>query len=126
MADYRTPVAGLPSAEGPATLAAVKADQGITDTRDDVQLQAVVDAVNAVVRSWPCVKVASGASNWDAPEAAAVVRGSVMLCARLWRRKDSPAGVEGFGANGAVYVQRNDPDIALMLSLGPYAPPMVG
>jgi hypothetical protein len=50
-----------------------------------------------------------------------------MLAGRLYRRRNSPAGVEAFSdLGGAVYVQRNDPDIALLLRTGAYARPMVG
>lgn len=125
MADHRTEVAGLPEG-GPATLENVKSYLAISDTRDDVDLEAIVGAVNAVVRCWPCVKVAVSPADWDTPAAGNVVRGAVMLAARLWRRKESPAGVEAFGSDGAVYVAKNDPDVALLLGLGPYAPPMVG
>jgi hypothetical protein len=34
--------------------------------------------------------------------------------------------VATFTADGAVYVQRNDPDVAMLLGLGAYAPPVVG
>ena len=46
---------------------------------------------------------------------------------RLYRRRNSPAGVESFSdIGGAVYVQRNDPDIAMMLGIGTYARPVIG
>lgn len=52
--------------------------------------------------------------------------GAQMLGARLWRRRNSAEGVAAFTADGAVYVQRNDPDVAMLLELGPYARPVVG
>lgn len=52
--------------------------------------------------------------------------GALMLAARLYRRRNSPEGVASFTAEGAVYVQRNDPDVAMLLGLGAYAPPVVG
>lgn len=59
------------------------------------------------------------------PEAQAL--GAKMLAARLYRRRSSPEGVATFTAGeGAVYVQRNDPDIALLLGIGAYAGPVVG
>lgn len=119
----RNELAGLPEG-GPATLPEVKADLGITDDRDDARLEAIVGAVNHLVRSWP---VSEGAvdGTWadDAPDAHL---GARMLAGRLFRRKGSPAGVEAFGSAGAAYVMRNDPDIAMLLALGPYAPPQVG
>jgi hypothetical protein len=40
--------------------------------------------------------------------------------------QQSPEGVATFTADGAVYVQRNDPDVAMLLGIGAYAPPVVG
>lgn len=54
------------------------------------------------------------------------VHGARMLAARVYRRRDSPAGVEAMGELGPVYVQRNDPDLAQLLEIGRYAPPQVG
>lgn len=85
--------------------------------------QDVVDttaAVNAVVRRW--VKVPADGQAWDAD----IVRGAVMLAGRFYRRRNSPGGVETFGAEGAAYVSRSDPDVAMLLQIGPYAPPVVG
>ncbi|WP_024794195.1 hypothetical protein [Tomitella biformata] len=53
-------------------------------------------------------------------------QGGIMLAARLYRRRNSPAGVESFGDMGTAYVQRNDPDLALLLDLGRYTAPAVG
>jgi hypothetical protein len=47
--------------------------------------------------------------------------GAAMLGARLYRRRNSPEGVATFTADGAVYVQRNDPDVAMLLGIGAYA-----
>lgn len=118
-------LAGLPES-GPAGLAAVKAALRIEsgDVRDDDQLTAVVDAVNAAVRRWP---VAAYAAQPDPPAwPDDTVRGAVMLAVRLWRRKDSPAGVESFSQLGPAYVMRSDPDIAMLLQLGSWAPPGLG
>jgi anti-sigma factor RsiW len=52
--------------------------------------------------------------------------GGLLLAARLYRRRNSPEGVATFTADGAMYVQRNDPDIGLLLGIGAYAPPVVG
>lgn len=126
MAVTRTELAGLP-VEGPATRAAVKTDLAITDTRDDDRIDAIVSAVNAMVRCWPVCQAAVAdpvADDWSG--AAYVERGAVMLAGRLFRRKNSPAGVEAFASGGVGYVMRNDPDIAQMLQLGPWAPPSVG
>ncbi len=119
----RAEVVGLPDG-GPTTLAMVKTHLTVKDTRDDDRITAIVSAVNRVVRSWPCSEAAVGASDWTGADD--VVEGATMLAARLWRRKGSPAGVEAMGTLGAAYVMRNDPDIAMLLQLGPYAGPQVG
>jgi hypothetical protein len=67
----------------------------------------------------------AGATDGDHHPAAQAL-GAAMLAARLWRRRNSPEGVATFTADGAVYVQRNDPDVAMLLGIGSYAPPVVG
>lgn len=109
---------------GPATADAVKVHLGITDNRDDSRLAALVGAVNAKVRRWPCAEVARGAEDWTGAED--VVEGANLLASRLFRRKNSPAGVEAFGADGLAYVQRQDPDVAMLLGLGAWQSPAVG
>lgn len=52
--------------------------------------------------------------------------GALMLAGRLYRRRQSLDGVATFTAEGAAYVQRNDPDIAMLLGIGSWAPPVVG
>jgi hypothetical protein len=112
---------GLPDG-GPATLAGVKEHLSIGDDRDDTRLTSIVAAVNSQVRSWPVAVAAVDAETWPAR----IVEGANMLAARLFRRKNSPAGVESFGDQGATYVMRNDPDIAMLLKMGTYTPPQIG
>ena len=114
---------GLPDG-GPTTLPAVKARLRIAadDTRDDAELADVVDAVNARVRRWPVAELAVGHETWPTD----VALGAAMLAARLWRRRNSPAGVEAMGPDGATYVMRNDPDVAMLLRLGSWQPPGLG
>lgn len=113
-------------ANGPATLAGVKTELGITDDRSDTRLQAKVDAVNALVAGWPKVAAADGAADWTGHTDA--VNGANMLTARLWQRRNSPLGFEAIGDQGAAYVTRNDPDLAMMMGLGSWQDPqnMVG
>lgn len=119
----------LPPA-GPATLEAVKDQLRIdpTDTADDAYLARLVSGVNRKVRRWPVAGYASQAGTLPAdrswPED--ILEGAVMLVARLARRRNSPAGFESFAGEGAVYVQRNDPDIAQLLELGAYQGPVLG
>lgn len=109
---------------GPAEVPGVKAHLGITDDRDDDHLASVVAAVNAKVRRWPVVDPARGEADWSM--AADAVEGSTLLAARLFRRKDSPAGVAALGADFPVYVMRTDPDVAMLLGLGTWSGPEVG
>lgn len=110
---------------GPATLEGAKRAANVDplDPAEDSTFTPVVEAVNALVRGWPVSQLTA-----DVPEPwpANVEHGANMLAARLWRRKDSPSGVAAFGAEGPFYVQRNDPDVAMLLGLGAYAPPAVG
>lgn len=78
-------------------------------TTADAACGQVAEAVNAYL---------DGADNLtdDAgtPRASAKL-GATMLAARLHRRRNSPAGIESFTADGAAYVTRYDPDAALLL-----------
>lgn len=112
---------GLPEG-GPTSLPLVKAHLSIADDRDDTKLTTIVAAVNNLVRSMTVAEAAVGATTW--PER--IEYGATMLAGRLFRRKNSPAGVEAFGQLGAAYVMRNDPDIAQLLQLGTYQGPRVG
>ena len=85
--------------------------------RERPEMDDVVRAVNALM-----VRYKGDHSEW--PEYWR--QGARMLATRIYRRRDSPAGVEAMGELGPVYVQRNDPDLAQLLELGRYARPMVG
>jgi hypothetical protein len=80
-----------------------------------------VAATNTLVARWCTPDEVTG--EWG-PE---VHLGARMLAGRLYRRRNNPAGVADFGAEGGpVFVQRNDPDIAALLRIGSYTPPRVG
>lgn len=107
------------------TLPQVKAWGRITSDTDDAALQLVVDAVVDLVKGLPIAQ----RSNTDPAPADwpdAVRMGAVMLAARVWRRRNTPGGVESAGDFGVAYVRRTDPDIAQMLELGDYSRPGVG
>lgn len=55
-----------------------------------------------------------------------LAQGFKMLVARLYRRRNSPGGIEALGDTGPVYISRRDPDIAMLLGLGEYTRPAVG
>ena len=116
---------------GPATLAAVRDLLKITTTDDDPLIVNAVDAANAYVGELPTRFLVTPDPDPELPPVlswpANTTLGANMLAGRLYRRRNSPAGVEAFSdLGGAVYVQRNDPDIALLLRTGAYARPMVG
>jgi hypothetical protein len=83
------------------------------------KLEPVARAVNKLVRRWLDPRPDG---SWDDDH----TFGATMLAARLYRRRNSPEGVATFTSEGAVYVQRNDPDVAMLLELGVYARPVVG
>lgn len=104
--------------DGPATFAAARRRYPGADADD---LAALVAAVNAQVRTWPTAQRSRGQLAWWPP----TVAGADMLVRRLWRRRDTPAGVEVMG-DAFAYVARLDPDVAQLLELGDWATPGVG
>lgn len=107
-----------PTSATPPTSAAAVAEQLSWSDRSEqalAKLDATVAAVNALV---PII------ARRTEPELIAL--GATMLAARLYRRRNSPEGVATFTQDGAVYVQKNDPDVAMLLGLGSWAPPVVG
>ena len=85
---------------------------------DPDDLTPVVDAVTALIVGYH----GDPTDEWPAD----LRLGAIMLAARMYRRRNSPAGVEALGELGPVYVSRNDPDLAQLLKLGRYATPKVG
>jgi hypothetical protein len=113
------------STPGPASVPAVKELLKITSTTDDAVIGASVESVNAWLIRLPYATDTddAGAVSWRSD----VIMGANLLASRWYRRRFSPAGVESFSdLGGAVYVQRSDPDIAMMLGIGTYARPVVG
>lgn len=84
------------------------------------KVEPTVAAVNAVVRRWLSPDPVTG--EWSADH----VQGAKMLAGRIYRRRNSALGMATFEGEGAAYVQRTDPDIALLLELGYYTRPAVG
>ena len=89
----------------------VKQWSSLEDATDFDALLEVCEATVAYVSALPVVKDASALS----PQ---VVLGMVMLASRLYRRRNSPIGIDSFTADGGVaYVARFDSDITMMLRL---------
>lgn len=113
-----------PDAE-PTTDVAVKAYLSVTDGRLDTVIADAVAASSAFVRSLPIAHALDdGSADDDWP--ARISLGAKMLAARLVRRRDTPSGVQNLAEEGAVYVSRNDPDVAQLLQIGAYTKPSVG
>jgi hypothetical protein len=93
----------------------------IEDDVDDDLLVDVCAATSAWVAALPTVTELDDPSTWPAD----VMQGAVMLAARLYRRRNTPSGVEPF-TDGAVYLPRRDGDVDAMLHIGYYAAPRVG
>jgi hypothetical protein len=111
-----------PTGTGPTTVPRILAMLSLQESEADA-VAGPVAAVNSLVRGWlKPAAVVDGEELWDARH----VYGADLLAARLYRRRDSPAGVLPFGQEGAAYVQRNDPDVALLLEMGHYARLQVG
>lgn len=73
----------------------------------------VAEAVVAYVSTLPVVvDLPSGE-----PLPPSVELGMVMLASRMYRRKNSPTGIDSVTADGVTYVTRYDSDIASMLRL---------
>lgn len=114
-------------ADGPTTTGKVKALLKIGDAVDDAYIGDVVAAVNDLVESLPVAQALNtdpAPADWTG--APRIMQGATMLAARLFERRNSPNGVAAFGDGATAYVQRNDPDVAILLRIGPYSPPRVG
>lgn len=117
-----TPPAPSDATGGPADTTAViswaklEAAGALTASRRQA-LDLVVAAVNwLVVNRWQLVPVGTEAT----PN---IVLGSVMLAGRWFARGDTPAGVIAGGDNGPAYVRTSDPDVAVLLGIGPSRKP---
>lgn len=126
-----SPVVGLPA--GPATWATVRNQLGLAadDHLQDESLELAINAVNQFVCRLPIVvdELLAGITPPPDPDytwRGDVVQGAVLLASRVFSRRNSPEGVAAFGDQGAIYVQRNDPDVAMMLRIGGWAKPAVG
>lgn len=99
----------------------LRPDGGATPGDAEV-LELVAPAVVGFIDGLP-VAVRDTEGLWPAK----VQLGAVMLAARLVRRRNSPAGIALFTAEGgAAYVSRQDPDVAQLLELGAAATPRIG
>lgn len=111
----------------------VKADLGLapSDTRDDANLQVVLDAAVAWVEEQRLGDYNfAGATAGDEAAlpvpTAAVVLGTIRLAVREHSLRRSPTGLIDSGEFGTVRVPRVGDDIHRLLGTGPYRRPLVG
>lgn len=92
----------------------------IIGTQEQVIFPLIVDAVNHYVDALP---------NIDRDEngvwAPTTKVGAIMLAARLYRRKNSPGGIESVG-DSMSYIARYDSDISRLLNIDTFRKPVVG
>jgi hypothetical protein len=107
---------------------AVAAWLRLTVPADVDLLTQVCAAVNAWIARLPYVRSASVQLD---PDVDAVVwprdayQGAVMLAARMYRRRNTPSGVEAM-TDLVVYLPRRDSDVDQLLRIGAYARVQVG
>lgn len=90
-----------------AGLDALRSMVGATSTKDDALLTQALDVAGQHVRArvYP--------SSWNESE---VQQAVLMLANRLYKRRQSPEGTAGFGADGLVVrIMANDPDVKALL-----------
>lgn len=105
----------------------VKAWLRLTDTVDDDLVADVSASVQPWVQrcrpEWSTTDPDTGVQTYTPDDE--TYRGAVMFAARLYRRRNSPGGIESF-ADSVTYVARWDPEIARFLRTGDYMLPAVG
>lgn len=103
--------------------ASVKAWLRLADTADDDLIEACCAAVEPQVqRARPEFWSAAGPPY--VPDAE-VYQAAVMLAAKVYRRRNSPGGLEAF-SESVMYVSRFDPEVQRALHQGAWAMPGVG
>lgn len=98
------------------TLDDVTAYLGSSDP--DPALASVIEPVVSLVESWKGTPISKWPEHWRI--------GTIMLIARIDRRRMSPSGVETVTEMGPVYISRKDPEVAQLLELGTWAKPVAG
>lgn len=107
----------------PTSTDQVKAWLRLTGTADDELISSSVAAVNAWVSRLQWVTDATDPDTGSWP--ATAEQGATMLAARMYRRRNTPGGVEAL-TDVVVYVPRRDSDVDQLLRVGSYQRPAVG
>lgn len=103
--------------------AAVAAWMGLDSTTASSEA-AVLDEVAAAVSSFVTDQCPRAPRDEAGDWMATTTLGAKMLGARLYRRRNSPNGIEAFSDLGTSYVSRYDSDIARMLRIDAYRMPV--
>lgn len=102
---------------GPVTVELVRSFLGLPEPEgDSAALDLAVSAANAFVKRYK-----GDLKEWP-PD---YRLGAVMQAANLYRRRNTPGGVDTFGETG-VYVRATDTEVERLLRIGRYSPPGVG
>ena len=112
----------------PPTLAELKHDMKIEldDTRDDVRLRQMLDAVASFVeRVRPGFNYADDPLDERPAPTADLVLGVLRLAGRWHTRRRSPDGLVAMGELGSARVPSFDPDIERLLGIGRYRGPVI-
>ena len=119
----------MTAGEWPPELAELKDDLKISDTRDDVRLQQVLDAAVAFVERIKLGRYdfSNGEdSGCDLPPPDMDLRlGTLRLAGRWHVRRRSPDGLITAAELGSARVPSFDADIERLLGIGRYAPPVI-
>ena len=91
------------------------------DTEETAALALVVDAVNVYVEALPSIDRDLALDQW----AGTTRLGAIMLAARIYRRKNSPGGIESVG-DTMTFVSRYDSDISRLLNIDSFRKPSIG
>lgn len=104
-----------------ASITAAEIQKWLKASSTDEHMQMCADAVTAYVDKLPHIERDEN-GDW----AASTKLGALMLGARLYKRRNSPNGIESFGEIGNTYVSRYDSDIARLLHIEAFRKPQVG
>lgn len=93
------------------------------DLTGDAVLTSCVKAANSVTARY----VGDDLSDQTVPTLDDAKQAATMLAARLYRRRNSPEGIQGITPEGiAIGIVRSDADIARLLRIDAYTVPQVG
>ena len=110
--------------DNPPTLADLKADMNISDTRDDVVLQTQLDAAIAyAMTARPELNYDANPLNNNPSPSAAFRLGVIRQVGRWNARRRSPDMVVAGGDLGTSRIPSWDPDIERMMKIGRYRGP---